>query len=327
MTTPFLSLDLRSAVPRPMQPPRRAVLCLGSFDGVHRAHVTLLEAGQTLVKTLHKQNDPSAPTPRAGSLPCGVFCFFRPAQDYLPHRAADAPAHLTPLRQKLALLRAAGMDFACLCDFPAVRDLPPAAFLDRLEAEIGCVGAVCGYNYRFGRNAAGTPVDLVTRFGTDRTVVLPEMTLDGGTVSASRIRSLLLGGDAARAARLLGRPYSLETTVTHGKQLGRTLGFPTANQYFLPEALVPATGVYAARCHTAAGVFPAVANIGTHPTVDTHARVNCETYLIGYEGDLYGTRMTVELLAYLRPEEHFSGINELIAAIRRDVARVQMMDI
>ncbi len=321
MTTPFLFLDLHAVPPRPMAAPARAILCLGNFDGVHRAHADLLSAGRALVGTL---SHPDA-APREEHTPCGVFCFFRPSGDYLPSHTADAPAHLTTLRQKLALFANAGMDFACLCAFPAVRDLTPEAFLDRLMTEAGCIGAVCGYNFRFGRKAAGTAADIARRFGAAHSTVLPELMWDGDTVSASRIRSLLRKGDVAAANRLLGRPYCLTATVTHGKRLGRTIGFPTANQYFLPESLVPAYGVYAARCHTPDGTYPCVANIGIHPTVDAHARVNCESYILGYSGNLYGHRVTVEFLEYLRPEERFSDIDALTAAISRDVERVQRM--
>ncbi len=323
MTTTFRFFDLHGPVPRPMAPPTRTVLCLGNFDGVHRAHAALLEAGRALADSLSPRPSHTDASPAKAPIPCGAFCFFRPSSDYLPHRTAAHPAHLTTLRQRLALFAASGMDFACLCEFPAVQSLPPDAFLDRLAAEAGCIGAVCGYNFRFGHRATGTPAEIVSYFGADRTVILPEMTLDGDTVSATRIRALLRSGNATRAAALLGRPYSLSATVTHGKQLGRTLGFPTANQYFLPESLIPAHGVYAARCHTPDGVYPGVANIGTHPTVDAHARVNCETYLLGYTGDLYGKRMTVEFLEFLRPEKRFSDVEALAAAIGQDAERVR----
>ncbi len=312
----LLCVDLRPAATggliRPAsRRPSQVVLCLGNFDGVHLAHAALLREGVRLsrVQASARREDVSG----------GVLCFFHPSSDAF--LSGGAPTnHLTTLREKLRLIAALGVDYAYLCDFSDVRCLSPTAFLDLLVEKANCVGAVCGFNHRFGAGAVGTPETLVKHFGADAVSVMPEMTMAGVTVSATAIRARLWAGDAEGAAQLLGRPYSLETTVTGGKQLGRTLGFPTANQFFLPETLIPAHGVYAALCHTPDGCFPAVANVGTHPTVDEHARVNCESHLIGYRGDLYGQRMRTELFRYIRPEEHFADLDTLRAAIARDAA-------
>ncbi len=313
MTPRLQFLDLRQTSARPMDtPPARSVLCLGNFDGVHRAHMALLREGQRLAHSLC--------SPDTTDVLCGVFCFFRPSIDYVGRPSEGSPTHLTTLRERLALFAAAGVDFVCLCDFPAVRHLAPDDFMALLDEACGCEGVVCGFNHRFGQRAAGDPSLLTTYFGRDRVMIMPEMRMDGLTVSSTRIRACLAEGDAETAARLLGRPYSLTATVTRGKQLGRTMGFPTANQYFHSESLVPAHGVYVARCHTPTGSYLGVANVGCHPTVDAHARVNCETYIIGYEGDLYGKRLTVEFLRHLRRERKFADVHELTAAIRQDAA-------
>ncbi len=318
MTPRLTHLELRDGRGIPgMAPPARAVLCLGNFDGVHIAHRALLAEGRALAGRLR--------------VPCGVFCFLRPSVDYLPRDGVTAPGHLTTLRDKLALFAAAGCDFVVLCDFLDVRGLSPDAFIHLLRGECGAVGVACGYNFRFGHRAAGRAEELVAAFGAKKVAILPEMVAHGGTVSASRIRECLARGEAATAAALLGRPYALTATVTHGKRLGRTIGFPTANQYFPREALIPAHGVYAALCHTPDGhTYPGVANVGCHPTVDTHARVNCETYLLDYAGDLYGQTLRIEFLYFLRPEERFSDLDALTAAIRRDAeaarAYIQALD-
>ncbi len=317
----LVCLDLRPDTPIPLQsPPAEAVLCLGNFDGVHRAHHALLKEGLRLAAAC---STAGVETAREGGTVCGVFCFLRPSVDFVPHGTDTPPAHLTTLRDKLSRFRAAGVSFAWLCDFRDVRELAPQDFIALLRERCGCVGVACGFNFRFGCRAAGGIDELIAAFGKDRTAVLPEMILDGGTVSASRIRAALLAGDAEGANRLLGRPYSLTATVTGGKQLGRTIGFPTANQYFPAELLIPAHGVYAARCHTPEGVFPGVANVGSHPTVDERARVNCETHILGYAGNLYGSKMRTELLCYLRPEQKFSDIHALTEAIRRDALQAK----
>ncbi len=317
-------LDLRAGT-RPMSaPPARAVMCLGNFDGVHRAHAALLQEGVYLAARLSSTTaDHAIRDPRRADVLGGVFCFYKPSSDFTGLKAGMPAFHLTTLRDKLTLFAEVGIAFVCLCDFREIRDMDPGDFLHFLENACGCEGVVCGFNFRFGHAAAGNVSMLKDHFGADRTVVLPEMTLEGETVSSSRIREMLIMGDAESATRLLGRPYSLNATVTHGKRLGRTIGFPTANQYFPTEALVPAHGVYVALCHTPNGVFPAVSNVGTHPTVDARARVNCESYLLGYCGDLYGIRVKTELLCRLRPERKFPGLPELTEAIRRDIASAE----
>ena len=183
-------------------------------------------------------------------------------------------------------------------------------------------GAVCGFNFHFGKGSAGNAQMLAEYFHHPEngcySHIAPPFCLDDIPVSSTHIRRLLREGLAETACRFLGRPYVLETRVVPGKQLGRKLGFPTANQYFLAESLVPAHGVYAVLCHTPLGRFPGVANVGSHPTVDHAAAVNCETHVIGPTQNLYGYRMRVEFLYRLRDEKKFSSVEELADTIRQD---------
>jgi riboflavin kinase/FMN adenylyltransferase len=252
----------------------------------------------------------------------GAFFFIRPTLDYKKSPTGFTPVqvrgHLTTLRDKLLLFAQMGLEFACVCNFPDIRDLSPEDFISLLRNDCNCVGVTCGFNYFFGKGAAGNISHLREQFGWNRVFVQPEMTLDGMTVSSSRIRACLEQGDTETAEQLLGRPYSLDTNVVHGKRLGRTLGFPTANQYFPAERAIPSRGVYAVLCHTPYGTFPGVSNVGIRPTTDSHGRVNCETHIIGMKGDLYGRRIRVEFLSKIRDEQRFNGVEELVAAIRKD---------
>ncbi len=315
MTPRLLFLDLTDGHVRPMAPPTTpTALCLGNFDGVHRAHAALLERTKAIAATM---------APRDGiPSPCGVFSFLSPSIDHVGRR--PAPGHLTPLREKLRLFSAAGMDFACLCDFREVRHLSPTEFIALLTDRVHCRGVVCGYNFSFGAGGLGNAETLTAHFDRPElgmtAAVVPAMLQDGAPISSTRIRNLLKLGQTEAAAALLGRPYALEATVVHGKHLGRELGFPTANQYFPGKCIIPAHGVYATLCHTPVGVFPGVSNVGCHPTVDAHARVNCETHLLGLSHDLYGARIRVEFLKHLRPEQTFPDVAALTEAIRRDAA-------
>lgn len=308
-------LDLRGGVSRRMEvPPTHSVVGLGNFDGVHRAHGVLLTETVRLARSLSEAE--------GRNILAGVFCFIRPTLDFVLRPEGVSPVrvrgHLTTLRDKVRLFAEAGLDFVCLCNFPDIRDYSPEDFIRLLRNSCHAVGVACGFNYYFGKHAAGNPSLLVEAFGVDHVFIQPEMALDGMTVSSSLIRACLAKGDTETAEKLLGRPYSLDSAVVHGKRLGHTLGFPTANQYFPKERAIPARGVYAVLCHTPYGVFPGVSNVGIRPTVDAHGRVNCETHIIGMEGDLYGRRIKVEFLTKLRDEQRFDGVEELVAAIRRD---------
>lgn len=309
-------------------------MCLGNFDGVHLAHASLLRRGMAL-------RDEKMPDKL-----CGVFTFTNPSSDYLrtqhSHgsrlspdtdeqelllRKSEHRRHLTTLSEKLRLFQQMGMDFVCLCDFSEIRALSPERFLTFLSKELRVRGAVCGFNYHFGVGGTGTTEALSTYF--DRPdqgyfcSVEPPFCMDGDTVSSTRIRKFLLNGQVDMATRHLGHPYILESEVVKGKQLGRTLGFPTANQNFHPESVVPAHGVYAVICHTPAGIFPGVVNVGSHPTVDEYADVNCETYIIGPSQSLYGYRMRIEFLHRLRGEKRFDSVEALTQAIAHDAEEAE----
>ena len=310
-------LDLRGTAPcRMTQPPAKAVVCLGNFDGVHRAHKVLVRETVAMAREISDQEGTHVSP--------GAFFFIRPTLDYKKNPTGFTPVqvrgHLTTLRDKLLLFAQMGLEFACVCNFPDIRDLSPEDFISLLRNDCNCVGVTCGFNYFFGKGAAGNISHLREQFGWNRVFVQPEMTLDGMTVSSSRIRACLEQGDTETAEQLLGRPYSLDTNVVHGKRLGRTLGFPTANQYFPAERAIPSRGVYAVLCHTPYGTFPGVSNVGIRPTTDSHGRVNCETHIIGMKGDLYGRRIRVEFLSKLRSEQKFNGVEELVEAIRKDAA-------
>lgn len=323
MSVSAVLYDLRGGHPvrteRPIEP---IVMCLGNFDGVHRAHASLIRS----TVALRDQRLPQGL--------CGVFTFIRPASDFrrefkpdsgqsiVSLRPVEERLHLTTLEEKLRLFSDLGVDIVCLVDFQEVYSLSPDAFLTFLSKELGVRGAVCGFNFHFGVGGQGTADTLKAYF--DRPGegcfchVAPPYLLDGDTVSSTRIRRLLLDGHADTALRHLGHPYTLEAEVVSGKQLGRKLGFPTANQYFPPESLIPAHGVYAVICHTPLGIFPGVANVGSHPTVDHEAAVNCETHVIGPSQDLYGYAMRVEFLKRLRDEQCFDSVEALSQAIARD---------
>ncbi len=286
--------------------PADCVTALGLFDGVHRGHLTLLRRTVSLA--------------RARGCTPAVFT-FTPASD-----AYKSSLRLTTPEERLALLAAAGIEVVFYADFSAVKDLSPATFVS--EVLIGSCHtrtAVCGYNFRFGKDAVGTPATLKTLMHASgaRISVLPPKTLTDGTViSSSRIRALIRGGDMAGARTMLGRPYTLTAPILHGKALGRTLGIPTINQRFPQGAVIPAHGVYDVICEADGALYRGLANVGSRPTVDGED-INCETHIIDFDGDLYGKLVTIYFGRMLRPEERFGSVAELQAAVFQNIKEIR----
>ena len=280
------------------------VLCLGNFDGVHVAHRSLIQAARNLRDTQ---------LPHAS---CGVFCFRTPSSDFL---FADPPRHLCSLEQKLERFAEEGMEFAVLADFQALQALSPHDFVEEvLKRDCGCVGAVCGYNYSFGQFGAGTPQMLSTLLQAP--VIVQSEICDGGIpISSTRIRTLIAEGQVRDANRLLGLPYSITAPVVHGKQLGRRLLAPTVNQFFPNKMQVPKNGVYFTQVQIDGTVYRGITNVGVHPTVDREARLNFETHLLDFKGDLYGRQLTVHFLDFIRPEYQFDSVEALQKQIQADI--------
>ena len=154
------------------------------------------------------------------------------------------------------------------------------------------------------------------------TTVLPPVLDRGEKVSSTSIRRALESGDMERAGRMLGEAYHLTLPVLHGKGLGHTLGFPTANQAPAHGRLLPGRGVYRTETEVDGAVYPSLTNVGLRPTVEKADGVNVETHLIGYRGDLYGKTVTVRFLQFLRPERRFDSVDALKAQLEEDVRRV-----
>ncbi len=281
------------------------VMALGTFDGVHIAHRALI-------------NETRALKERLGAALLGVWCFEKSPAAIIRGEEANT---LTDREEKLSLLFECGADVVIMASFEHFRDMSADDFInDILIKGLGALGTVCGYDHRFGHRGLGTPALLADTFGKDRSVTIPEIMLDGETVSSSAIRAYLKSGEIETASAMLGRPLSFSAEVKSGKRLGRTLGFPTANQA-LPRSLSYLKhGVYATLCYAEDNSYIGISNVGVRPSIsemDDHS-LNCETYLIGFEGELYGKSLTLEFCSFLREEMRFSSLGELCEAIKHD---------
>ncbi len=284
-------------------------LAIGNFDGVHVGHRCLIDKATALahVGIIGKQGDKSSKS--------GVFCFREPPADILTD---TPPLHITELDEKLRLFGALGADYAVIADFSALKELSPEDFISLLRDKCACENIVCGFNFRFGKNGKGTAETLLAAFGDRAVIVPPVLSSDGVPVSSSRIRTAILDGDAEKASELLGRPFALHGSVVHGKALGRRWKLPTINQNFAPLSIVPLFGIYISLASFGGKCFPAVTNIGVRPTVEDNGKVNAETHILDFSGELYGEDISVYLLRRIRSEKKFSSEEELRCAIESD---------
>ncbi len=286
---------------------QKKIFALGFFDGVHLGHQALFAACRRLAA--EKKCLPAAVT------------FDLPPSAVLQN---TQPNMLTTIQDRQTLLHQFGMEKVLLLKADKqTLSTPWTAFLDMLIAE-GAIGFVCGEDFRFGRNGEGNAKKLAA-FAAERNlpcVIVPEQTMDGEKISSTRIRELLEKGDVENAMLLLRHPHILSGTVVSGQHLGRTIGIPTANLE-LPEELVkPAFGVYACKAWVDGSYYVAVTNIGTRPTVSGQG-ITVEPWLLDFDGDLYGKKITLEFHKFLRPEQKFANLDDLKAQIQKDAAETR----
>ncbi len=190
-----------------------------------------------------------------------------------------------------------------------------------LRKELNAAYVACGKDFRFGKDAAWG-IDELAGFGRKygfTVQAVDDVCCGNERVSSTAVRKLLQKGELRRANLFLGEPYMIMKEISSGAQLGRTIGFPTANQLFSKGQLVPAYGVYASRTLYEGKWYPSMTNIGIKPTVSYGGAPLAETYISGFSGDLYGKTVQVVLLDFIRPEKRFSDLDELKQQIRRDV--------
>jgi len=290
---------------------RGATVALGNFDGVHLGHAQLIRAAH-------------AARPKA---PLAVLTFEpHPREVFRPD---DPPYRLTLSAERADLLASLGV---CLIyELPFNHDfslMPAEAFVaEVLHHGIGARHLVCGPDFAFGHRRGGNTAFLIARaeaLGIGTTLV-PLVSDAQGPLSSSRIRRELQDGYPERATAELGRPWAIRGEVAHGDKRGRTIGFPTAN-IALGRHLEPARGVYAVTVRMPDGsTRDGVANIGRRPTVNAGTESRLEVNIFDFDGDLYGTELTVALHAYIREERKFPGLDALKAQIAADAAEARRL--
>ena len=280
----------------------KRIFALGFFDGVHRGHQALLAECVRLARAM----DVETAAITFESHPQSLF-------------RKDVPPLLTTLRDRFRLLLRYGIDH--VYPFPVTQEVMGKDWKEFLLElmECGARGFVCGHDFHFGARGEGD-ADKLKAFCAERNLpctVIPEQTMDGVRISSTYIRRQIEEGDMATAVRFLGHGHMLTGEVVTGRKLGHTLGFPTANIELPENVIVPRHGVYACRAYVGSQSYLAVCNVGNRPTVEGH-QVRTETWLLDFEGDLYGQSVTLEFLYFLRPEQRFASVDALKKAVLQD---------
>jgi riboflavin kinase/FMN adenylyltransferase len=295
---------------------RGAALVIGNFDGVHRGHAKVIARGRDIATSL--------------VAPLGVMAFEPHPREFFAPNAP--PFRLTMPETRARLLERHGVDLAYILPFDkALATMEARDFVTEvLVAGLGVVHVVVGYDFCFGKGRKGDAALLKSmgaELGFGVTVIEPVR--EGGdeteVFSSTRIRDALRDGHPELAAKLLGHWWTIEGEVKKGDQIGRTMGFPTVN-VDLGRYLHPKYGIYVVKVEVLngphAGTYDGAASMGWQPTFKKDEPL-FEAFLIDFDGDLYGAELAVSLIAYLRPEEKYEGLEELKAAIEADVAQAK----
>ncbi len=302
MTLPsFTRAQLSAGAPGP-----ETALTIGVLDGVHLGH-------QALLRRLSDEAKQRALSPGVVTLHPHPITVLRPE---------IAPSYLTSLEDRMELMRDAGADWVIPLTFTGeVSEVEAeelaSSFVELLRMRL----MVLGPDAAFGRGAPKDTVERMRRLGAERgfeVVQVEPLMHDHERYSSTAVRNALKDGDMARVTSLLGRPYRIAGPVVHGFERGRTIGFPTANISVAADRALPGLGVYATRARVAGRTLIGATNIGRRPTFD-EGHISIETYLLDFEGDVYGERMDLEILQRIRGEVKFDSIDELKAQIAKDV--------
>ncbi len=279
-----------------------SVLVLGTFDGVHKAHKALVSAAKS-----------SGENVIVCSFDVPPALFFKKINGVLSLE-----------NEKEFLLKSVGADRVFSEKFSdTLANISPEDYIKSLVEKFHPSAIYSGYNHKFGKNASGncgTLSMLGEKYGF-RVNILPPFSVDGCPVSSTAIRNLICSGDMLSAKKLLGRYYSVFGKTVHGKQLGRTIGFPTVNTLVPEIKLLPQAGVYATRCCFDGKYRKSMTNIGTNPTVDGKT-LSVETHILGFNGDLYGKNIKIEFVRKIRDDIAFNSLDELKNQLSNDALLV-----
>ena len=294
-----------------IRPQKDTLLTIGVFDGIHLGHQRLLT---------HLRDEA-----QGRNWLSGVVTFKSHPKAVLS--SGNKLLWLSDLDTRISLLRGLGIDVIVVLPFTSeLSRLTAQRFVQLLKEHLRMRGLIVGPDFALGKDREGDAekLQLLGQEMGFSVEVMPPVVIDGQVVSSSAIRQALAQGDMKKAEKLFGRPFRLSGQVVSGDRRGRVLGFPTANLELKPEQALPSDGVYATIAHVGHGLMPSVTSIGVRPTFGGGKRM-VETYLIDYEGEVLGQRLTIDLADKLREEKRFDTVEELKSQMGRDVEQARQI--
>ncbi len=282
------------------------VVTIGTFDGVHLGHQTIIRDVIERAKAIHGRS---------------VIVTFNPhPREVIGKGPLD---YLNTIEERLEYFEQLGVDETLVVNFTYEFSQTSARsfYEEYLVKQIGVHDVVIGHDHMFGRNREGS-IDILRELGTEMgfgVYVVPGVSVQDKVVSSSLIRKCLASGNVESAAEYSGRPYSITGIVVEGDKRGRTIGFPTANvSYDVTKKLTPESGVYAVHVKIENKMYFGMLNIGVRPTFNSNGKKMVEVHLLDFQGDVYGSTIKVSFLKRLRSEQKFNSVQELITQLQRD---------
>ena len=287
----------------------KCVVALGCFDGVHLGHLSVINSAKNKAKE--------------ESVPCCIWSFSEPPKRYFN---PDSAPLLTDEDEKTRIISELGVDIYLSVEFNQfIADLTPTDFFyEYLLKKLNPICIVCGYDFTFGRKGSGNTQILKSLCEENGVffISVPPVAVNGIPVSSSIIREYLSMGEIEKTNTFLGRQYSVMSRVINGKRLGRKLGFPTVNQQISDNLCIPANGVYLTKIFFESTEYYGITNVGTQPTVGGK-QILFETNIFDFSGDLYGKKLRLEFIKFIRFEKKFTSIEELTDQINLDVCQAK----
>ena len=279
-------------------------VALGSFDGLHSGHLSLVNK---IIELANENKGRSI-----------VYTFKNHPRTLI--KGATPPKLLMDNESKEEILEALGVDLIYFEEFnEEYMKLTPEGFIKYLCEKFKVKGIVVGFNYRFGYKNIGNIEmlkELSTKYGYELYVMEP-CNYENEVISSTRIRNELLSGNVDKAMKMLNRPYCIKGKVVHGKKLGRAIGFPTANLDYSKEALIPKKGVYYTNVQWQGKIYKGITSVGNNPTVNGD-KLTIETYILDFNNDLYGHNIKVYFIKKIRDEKKFNSIDDLVIQLKKD---------
>ena len=280
-----------------------SVLSLGKFDGLHRGHKLLMD---------------SVFEKASGGLATAVFTFDIPPKQSSLHEQKV----ITTNEEKRRLFFERGLDYLIECPFTEeIMHMEAEKFIEEMVRRLKVKWVIAGTDFRFGHNRRGD-YHMLQQYADVygyRVRVVQKMQYQGRDISSTYIREELLKGNMELANELLGYAYFIQGKITHGNQIGRTIGFPTVNILPPQNKLLPPFGVYVSRIEIEGQCYQGITNIGKKPTIDRDSPAGAETYIYDFHRDVYGKQARVSILAFVRPEMKFDGIDSLRRQLEKDI--------